>query len=427
MFYKSITIVLLTAFLASPLFSQYAGPINGSKSVLEKAAPESVGIAPDRLKRLDEQMHAFVDNGQISAVQTAIMRRGKLVHFNSYGHQDIDSKKKIQENSIWRIYSMTKPIVSVGLMMLYEEGKFQLNDPLYQYIPELKDMKVHTGGRTTAPAKNPIRVVDILRHSSGFGYGWGPDTYVDSLYKSVNRWALKNNAEFVKSLSELPLYYEPGTGWRYSVSTDVCGYLVEVLSGQPLDEFLKERIFEPLQMTDTHFEVPAEKVDRFVSNYTTTKDGTLKLIDHPAKSRYTKTVTMFSGGGGLVSTTNDYLLFSQMLLNGGELNGHRLLSPKTIELMTKSHTNGISHAGGPIALPGDGNHFGLGFSVVTDLAGTARTGSEGTFGWGGAAGTFFRIDPKEELIYVMMIQLMPYSHLQAREKFQTMVYQAIVE
>jgi len=322
---------------------------------------------------------------------------------------------------------MTKPIVSVGLMMLYEQGEFQLNDPLSKYIPAMEEMMVHVGDGVTKPAENKIRVVDVLRHTTGFGYGWGPNTYVDSLYRTVNRRTLKDNKAFVEKLAKLPLYYEPGQGWRYSVSTDVAGYLIEVISGMPLDKYLEEKILKPLGMNDTHFEVPEDKKDRFLTNYTTNKEGGLQVIDHPSMSRYTKTVTMFSGGGGMVSTTNDYLRFCQMLLNGGEYEGHRYLSPKTIELMTKDHTKGISHAGGPIALPNDGNGFGLGFSMVTDLAPTGITGSEGSYGWGGAAGTVFRIDPKEDLIFVMMIQLMPYNHLQAREKFQTMVYQALVD
>ena len=229
-------------------------------------------------------------------------------------------------------------------------------------------------------------------------------------------------------MSKLPLYHQPGTGWRYSLSTDVAGGLIEVLSGQPLDEFLEERILQPLKMNDTHFEVPDSKDERFVTNYTHKKeDGSLQVIDHPSMSKYCKEVTMFSGGGGLVSTMNDYLRFCQMLLNEGMLDGARLISPKTLELMTGDHTQNTPHAGGPIALPGRGTAFGLGFSVTTDLASTELLGSNGAYGWGGAAGTVFRIDPQENMAMVMMIQVMPYAHLQAREKFQNLVYQAVME
>lgn len=391
------------------------------------SSPESVGISSERLERLDDQMHEFVEKGQLAGVQTAIYRRGKLVHFDTYGLADMGSQKKLESNSLWRIYSMTKPIVSVGLMMLYEQGKFQLNDPLENYIPAFSDMKVYKEGQGVVPAENKIRIIDILRHTSGLGYGWGPNTYVDSVYNSIDKWGLETTGDFSKWLGDQPLYFEPGEGWRYSVSTDVCGHLIEVLSGQPLDEYLKEHIFDPLGMKDTFFEVPKEKKERLVTNYTTEKDESLKVIDHPLFSRFAKRVTHFSGGGGLVSTTDDYLTFCKMLLQGGVFKKKRFLSPKTLELMVADHTKGIQHQGGPILLPASGHGFGLGFTMTNDLAASRITGSKGAFGWGGAAGTYFRIDPKEDLIYIMMIQLMPYNHLQAREKFQTMVYQSLID
>ncbi len=391
-----------------------------------KGTAESVGMSHQRLEKLNARMHEYVNNGELAGVQTAIIRKGKLVHFNTYGYADVDENKELTDDAIWRIYSMTKPIVSVGLMMLHEEGRFQLNDPLEKYIPEFKDMLVYDQEKGLVKANRKIRIIDILRHTSGLGYGWGPKTYVDSIYNSLDKWGLKDTKGFSQWLGSVPLYYQPGEGWRYSVSTDVCGHLIEVISGQPLNEFLQERILEPLSMVDTHFEVPLDKKERFVTNYTHRNDK-LNTIDHPDDSRYTRHVTHFSGGGGMLSTSRDYLRFCQMLLNEGILDGTRILSPKTIQLMTSDHTKGISHAGGPIVLPDSGTGFGLGFAVTTDLAGTAMTGSEGAFGWGGAAGTYFRVDPEEELIYLLMIQLMPYNHLQAREKFQTMVYQAIIE
>ena len=402
-------------------------PIGSAQNGFGVATPESVGMSSERLERLNERMHRFVDEGHLSGIQTAIIRKGRLAHYDTYGYQDLKTKTPLSDQSIWRIYSMTKPIVSVGLMMLYEEGKFQLYDPVAKYIPELAQLTVHKGGQDVQSASNPIRVVDILRHTSGLGYGWGPGSLVDSMYQTVDIWSIKNNADFVKKLAELPLYFEPGTAWRYGVSTDVCGRLIEVLSGQPLDKFLRDRILDPLGMVDTHFEVPDESDARFVTNYTPEKDGTLKVIDHPSQSNYTKEVTFFSGGGGMVSTTHDYLVFCQMLLNGGEWNGTRFLSPKTLELMVSDHTKGLEHHGGPVVLPAMGHGFGLGFTMTEDLAASGITGSQGAYGWGGAAGTYFRIDPEEEMIYVMMIQLMPYNHLQARENFQTMVYQAIVD
>lgn len=386
------------------------------------------GFSKSRLDRLNARMHQYVDNVQIAGVQTAIMRNGELIHSDTYGLSDIEEKKDLEDNSIWRIYSMTKPIVSVGLMMLYEQGKFDLNDPVEDYIPAFKNLQVYDAERKmVVPAKHKITIVDLLTHTSGLGYGWGPNTYVDSIYNSVDKWNMKSTKEFTEWVAGQPLYFEPGTAWRYSVATDVCGHLIEVLSGQLLDEYLEEHILLPLKMYDTSFEVPEDKVDRLVTNYTMTKTGDLAVIDHPKKSRFTSTVTHFSGGGGLLSTTKDYLRFCQMLLNGGRLNGVQILSQKTIQLMTRDHSTEVSHGGGPIDLPGHGNGFGLGFSMITDLAATRALGSEGAYGWGGAAGTYFRIDPKENMIYIMMMQLMPYDHLQARETFQIMVYQALVE
>jgi len=416
--YHKIFIIALSFIINIPVWGQLAFPDTN---------PEAQGMSSARLEKLNHQMHKFVDDGQLSNVQTAIMRNGKLVHFDSYGYCDIDSKKPLGDDALWRIYSMTKPIVSVALMQLYEQGKFQLNDHVYDYIPEFKNLLVHQGGRDTKPIQNHMKIVDLMRHTSGLGYGWGPGTYVDSLYQSGDFWAVENTESFVAQLAKLPLYFEPGTNWRYGVSTDVLGRLVELISGESLDEYLRQHIFKPIGMDDTFFEVPDDKETRFVSNYTTTKDGDLKLVDHPSMSRYCKNVTFFSGGGGLVSSISDYLKFSQMLLDGGIYNEQRILGPKTIELMTADHCKSVTHHGGPVVLPAMGHGFGLGFTMTNDLAESAITGSEGAFGWGGAAGTYFRIDPKENLVYVMMIQLMPYNHLQAREKFQTMVYQAIVD
>ncbi len=411
----------------SDLVAQNAIPTLVPTTSLPSAAPEAVGMSSARLKVMQNRMNEYVDNGQLAGVQTAVIRKGKLVHFDTYGYEDIDTKDPLKDNSIFRIYSMTKPIVSIGLMMLYEEGRFQLNDPLHKYAPEFKEMQVYVGDGKTEAATEPIRIVDVLRHTTGFGYGWGfPPNHVDSLYKEGAK-RVGTNREFLKTMSTLPLYHQPGKAWRYSVSTDVAGALLEIISGQPLDKFLEERILNPLGMKDTHFEVPDAKDERFITNYTHKKDGTLQTIDHPSMSKYCKEVKMFSGGGGLVSTTNDYLRFCQMLLNKGELNGVRLISPKTLELMTSDHTKNTPHAGGPIVLPARGTAFGLGFSVTTDLGATEMLGSVGAYGWGGAAGTYFRIDPQEDLAILMMIQVMPYNHLQARERFHNLVYQAIVE
>lgn len=407
------------------MFSQ----MSYAQMALKLIDPAVAGMSAERLAKLNDRMHQFVDQGQISAVQTLIYRKGQLAHSDIYGYEDVDSKDPIKENSIWRIYSMTKPIVSVGIMQQYEMGKFNLNDPIHKYIPVFKDMKVHKGNHVLEDAENDIKVIDLMRHTSGIGYGWSGG-YVDTLYAAAGSRANSgDNVTFMKELAKLPLYNEPGTVWQYSLSTDVLGHLLEVISGQPLDQYLDEHIFTPLGMDDTFFEVPDDKEDRFVSNYTTNKEsGKLQIIDHPSMSKYCKEVTLFSGGGGLASTAHDYLAFSKMLLNGGTLNGTRILGPKTIDLMTQDHCTETPYSGnGPVVVPTNGHGFGLGFTMTTDLAASASLGSVGSYGWGGAAGTYFRVDPKEEMVYIMMIQLMPYNHLQAREKFQTLVYQAIVD
>lgn len=389
--------------------------------------PDKAGMSEDRLMKLDKRMHQFVDDGQISAIQTLIYRKGEIAHHDIYGMEDIDSNDPIKRNSIWRIYSMTKPLVSIGIMQQYEMGKFELNDPVHKYIPEFKEMKVHKGNHVLEDATRTIKVIDLMRHTSGIGYGWSGG-YVDTLYAQAgSRASSKTNADFVKTLATLPLYNEPGTRWQYGLSTDVLGYLLEVISGQPLDEYLDEHIFTPLGMDDTFFEVPDDKEDRFVTNYTTNKEGKLQVIDHPSMSNYCKEVTLFSGGGGLVSTADDYLAFCKMLLNQGSVNGNTIIGSQTLELMTKDHAGDTPYGSGPVILPARGHGFGLGFTVTTDLAASQSLGSLGSYGWGGAAGTYFRVDPEEDLIYIMMMQLMPYNHLEAREKFQTLVYQAIVD
>ena len=410
------------------LFFLFAIGFTFSQQKIITESPESVGFSSQRLKRLNYKMHKFVDDGKISSVQTAIIRRGKLIHFDTYGYSDIDSKMPLKENSIFRLASMTKPIVSVALMMLYEDGKFHLDDPLEKYIPWFKNPKIMDSKGTITPAKNKIKIIDLLRHTSGIGSDGGIG-YINSLYKDINRRKQENNKILVKKISELPLYFEPGTRWKYGLSTTVCGYLIEVLSGIPLDKYLENKIFKPLGMKDTFFEVPGNKYNRFVTSYTIDKNQMLKVLDHPSSSFWTKKVTLFRGGGGLVSTTKDYLIFCQMLLNNGEYNKVKILGRKTIELMTSNHTlyTPSFDGKGILSIPNFGKGFGLGFSVVTNPAETKILNSKDTYGWGGAFGTYFQIDPKEKLIYVIMIQRRPHGSLKLREYFQNLVYQSIID
>ncbi|QLG44603.1 serine hydrolase domain-containing protein [Costertonia aggregata] len=385
--------------------------------------PESVGMSSERLRQMDSCLHKIVDVGELAGIQTAVLRKGKLVHFDTYGYADLENKKPLSPNSIYRIFSMTKPIVSVALMQLYEEGKFQLNDPVHSYIPEFENMKVYSGQDGLRAAKNPIRIIDLLRHTSGIGYGRSENTYINELYTQAQITNSNNLKQFVTKLSKLPLYFEPGTNWLYGHSTDVCGYLVEVLSGEPLNQYLDTHILTPLLMTDTHFELPKDKIDRLTVGYRVGENGRLVVAENPEESRFVKETTLFLGGGGLVSTMHDYLQFCRMLLNDGTLNGVKILKPETLVLMTKDHLNEVrEHQELPLHLMLGETGFGLGFSI----AAYEPSGNRGVYGWGGAVGTYFRIDPKQELAYVLMIQLSPYRPLRLRERFPELVNKAIL-
>ena len=402
-------------------------------------SPESQGFSSKRIYKLNSSMKDYVDNGKISCVQTAIMRNGKIIHFNSYGYSDLKTKELIDEKSIFRIYSMTKPIVSIALMMLYEEGKFLLDDPIEKYIPEFKNMKYYDG-ENIVKSNSKIKIIDLLRHTSGIGYGWGYDK-VDYFYKYkvTPHEQFKNinsSKELIKKIASIPLYFEPGKYWKYGLSTNVCGYLVELISNESLDVFLKKRLFNPLGMNDTYFNLPKNKLGRLIKNYTSDSDGKLIELDDYLTTRHDKNLDWFDGGGGLVSTSMNYLRFCQMLLNMGELDNKRILSPKTVEFIVSNHTIGIEPfkpiivgigGGSRSYLPDEGSAFGLGFSITENVAKSMILGSKGTYGWSGAAGTYFRIDPKENLIYLLMIQQQPHSYIKIRDYFQKLVYQSIID
>ena len=379
---------------------------------IDKENVKQYGFSQKKLIILDSVMRSYVDNKDFSAIQTAIVKNGKIIHFDNYGYSEISSKKPLDENDIFRIASMTKPIVSVALMMLYEEGKFKLDDPLYKFIPEFKNMTVKKG-KKEKPIKNHIKVIDILRHSAGFGFK-GPEGYRKSIGMNLE--------EFVKESIKTPLSYEPGTQWRYSYSTDICGYLVEVLSGLTLDKFLKTRIFDPLKMNDTFFELPKEKINRFTTLYNKEKNGELNVFDSPSESPFTDNVTLFSGAGGLLSTTSDYLIFCQMLLDGGVYNDMKLIKSSTLDLMLEDHADGLKYKG---FVFGKKKGFGLGFEVVNKT--DTKFGSKGTYGWGGMFGTYYRIDPVENMIFIYMTQSFETYKLKLADKFRDLVYDSILE
>jgi CubicO group peptidase (beta-lactamase class C family) len=403
------------------------------------------------LDRLENHLKArYVDAGRFPGTQVLIYRRGKVVHSTVQGYADLERKVPVKDDTIFRIYSMTKPITSVAFMMLFEEGRVALDEPVHKYIPEWKNLGVFQAGTypafLTRPPTRPMQIVDLLRHTSGLTYGFQQRSNVDAAYRERKIGEVEKAGTLqtmVDDLAKIPLEFSPGEGWNYSVSTDVLGYLIGKISGMPFEQFLKERIFNPLGMDDTDFFVPAEKAHRLAACYSADpgggfnplaadRKGTLTLQDDPATSSFLSPPSFISGGGGLCSTAADYLTFCRALLNGGELGGVRLLGPKTLKLMTSNHLPGgrdltelsrslFSEA----TLAGVG--FGLGFAVTMTPALTLLSGSPGEYYWGGAATTSFFIDPAEELITIFMTQVLPSSAYPVRRELRTMVYAAITD
>ena len=415
-------------------------------------APSSdiAGMSKAALKRVDDHIRRnYIEAGRYAGADFLVYRRGEIVHRAVQGLADLERQAPIKENTIFRIYSMTKPITSVAFMMLVEEGRVALEEPVHKYIPEWKNLGVYLAGTApaflTKPPARPMLIVDLLRHTSGLTYGFQLRTNVDAAYREKNIGGVELSGtlrSMIEELAGIPLEFSPGEAWNYSISTDVIGYLIEKISDRPLDQFLEERIFRPLGMTDTGFSVPAEKAGRLAACYAANPQGAttfvgarpvgLTLQDDPAKSVYLKPPSFLSGGGGLCSTTSDYLTFCRALLNGGEINGVRLIGPKTLALMTSNHLPGgrdlpalsrslFSEA----AYNGIG--FGLGVSVTMDPAQTLIAGSAGEYAWGGAASTAFWIDPAEELITIFMTQLLPSSAYPIRRELRSMVYAAITD
>ncbi len=395
-------------------------------------SPENVGMSTARLERVSRWAQRYVDEGKLSGILAMIARKDKVCYSQTFGHRDRENGLAMEHDTLLRIYSMTKPITSVAVMMLYEEGCFQLDDPVSRFIPELDGLKVCTGedarGPTTVGQSTPISVRHLLTHTAGLSYGFHPGSAVDRLYQNANVLDPASTLEeMVHKLSQLPLAHEPGSVWRYSVATDVLGYLVEVVSGEAFDNFLAHRVFEPLGMVDTGFYVREDQLDRFAQLYGPGENGSMAPMESPLLGRFTRECALLSGGGGLVSTAGDYMRFCRMLLRGGELDGERLLSPRTVEMMSMNH---LHESLLPMKMGDhtmDGYGFGLGFSVLTNLRDAGVLGSVGDYAWGGAASTKFWIDPQQELIGVLMTQFMPNDYYPIRNEFQVLVNQAIVE
>jgi CubicO group peptidase (beta-lactamase class C family) len=421
----------LTAALALPSAAAQARPrpaaAASAAAPLPLATPESQGMSRTRLERTHVEVRRLVDEGKHAGIATLVARNGRVVDLYSYGKASLEPDQPMQQDTIFRIYSMSKIVSSVAALILLEEARFKLDDPVGGYLPELARMKVFTGGTKEKPlladAQKPITIESLLTHSSGLIYGFGNGP-LDQLYRDAKLEESASLADFVTRVSKLPLAHEPGEKWSYGLSTDVLGALVEKVSGQSFGGFLEERVFRPLKMSDTGFSVPEAKRSRLATIYEKGEDGKLK----PAKPGFAikpdAGPKLEAGGAGLFSTLGDYARFMQMLLNGGELEGTRLLSRKTVELMMENHLAGMAR---PTISGNEFEGFGLGGGVRVDLARGPLPGSLGAFGWDGAATTRARIDPKERLLMLVFTQHFPYDEHGLFWRFSTLVYSAIAD
>ncbi len=396
---------------------------------------EAVGLSGERLARIDGWMDRWVSEEKLAGISVLVQRRGEVAYRRCAGLADRERGVAMAPDTVLRVYSMTKPLTSVAVLMLYEEGRFLLDAPVSRFLPEFADMRVAVDGdpQRTEPASRPITVHDLLTHTSGLTYGFMQATGVDALYRDGGvdfQTSDASLAEVVQRAAALPLLAQPGTAWNYSIATDVLGRLVEAVSGQPFGDFLLERVIRPLGMTDTGFSVPEAALPRFAALYGRGEDGRATLLEDPRDSRFGAPRRICSGGGGLVSTMGDYLRFCRLMLNRGELDGVRLLGSKTVALMTSNHLRGDMAAMGQARFSEssyEGIGFGLGFSVMLDPARAQILGTPGEYAWGGAASTGFWIDPAEEMAVLLLTQLLPSSTYPLRQELRVLTYGAIVD
>jgi CubicO group peptidase (beta-lactamase class C family) len=391
-------------------------------------AAESVGFSSDRLDRIAPAMQRYIDQGKLAGTLTLVARNGKIVYLNAQGMQDKEAGIAMTEDTIFRIYSMTKPVTAVAAMTLWEQGKFHMFDPIAKYLPELANMKVYVSGSgddmIVEDAKSPIRIIDLFMHTSGFSYGFS-NSEVDKLYqKMLSKPDELNRDNILTKFAELPLTHQPGTAWNYGVSTDIIGFLVEKLSGKKLGEYMQETIFRPLGMKDTGFYVPADKVDRLTQIYTADKTGQTIVMEKEPVGDFMSDPKIHNAGGGLVSTMQDYFTFAQMMLNGGEINGVRILGRKTVEYMSSNH---LPKKLIPYSKTSQGEGYGLAMSVTVDPEMAGFMTSKGDFGWGGAASTYFRVDPEEQIVMISMAQFVPIGFHRYHDDFRNLVYQALID
>lgn len=418
--YRLALTICFTTVLCSPLWA----------SSLPVATCQEVGLDSQVVAKLDTALQSFIDEQKRAGFVVAVVRRGKVVYHRSLGMQDIATKKPMTQDTIFRIYSMTKPITSVAAMILYDRGLLKLDTPVGEIVPEFADLEVvvdpYAEEVETVKVESPMTVLDLFRHTAGLTYGFFSNTNVDKLYRKAfnNPPPDANLHAMATAMGDLPLLYQPGSKWHYSYATDILGHVVERLSGQPLDVFLAQNIFKPLGMTDTGFYVSEAELERFATNYGPQKEGGLKVIDAPQTSRFAERGTLFSGGGGLVSTSSDYIRFCLMLLNNGTWNGQQILKPETVALMTRNH---LPPALMPIAFGKNKRHgvgFGLGFSVRVQQSDWEPASRTGEYGWGGAASTHFWISPEDEIAVVVLSQYMPYND-QVERELKPIIYDAL--
>tara|TARA_B100001179_G_scaffold42075_1_gene27717 strand:- start:3283 stop:4515 length:1233 start_codon:yes stop_codon:yes gene_type:complete len=397
------------------------------------------GFSVDRLEHLTAHLDKYVDDGRFPGCSCLVTRHGEEAYFHAFGRRDVDRGLAMERDTVVRIYSMSKPITSVALMMLYEEGKFQLDDPVSKFIPRWSDLNVYEHGENetmvTSPMTVPLTVKHLLTHTSGLTYGFMNSHPVDAMYRNASIGGDRQGStleDMIDDLAGIPITFTPGSRWNYSVATDVCGYLVQLFSDTDLDVFVRERITEPLEMNDAGYQVRSSSKDKFAACYRYKRGGGFELQDDPTTSPYHQRPTFLSGGGGMVATVDDYGRFAQMLLNRGELDGHRILGRKTVEYMATNHMPGnvdLAAMGQPVFSETSyhGIGFGLGFSVVLDPAAAGVLDSPGEFAWGGAASTYFWVDPLEDMTVVFLTQLLPSSTHPIRRELKTLIYQAIVD
>ncbi|HEV2498764.1 MAG TPA: serine hydrolase domain-containing protein [Terriglobia bacterium] len=435
-FLHSMLIMFAAAALVWATMPGIAQAVRNQSQDIETASPEAEGFSSQRLERLDAAMQGVVDRKHVSGVVIALARHGKVVEFKSFGKKDMTTGTPMTDNTIFRVFSMSKPITSTAMMILYEEGKWNPEDPIAKYIPEFAHLKVfagydRSGKMILEDPVHPPTMRELMTHTAGFTYGFFANDPVDKMYLEQHVLESSSLQEMIDKLAKIPLLYQPGTEWVYSLSVDIQGYLVQKLSGMPLPDFMRERIFEPLGMKDTGFYVPADKWSRLATLYGVSKDGALIPYSGPLNIDFSKPPSLPSGGGGLVSTASDYLRFAQMLLNGGELDGARILASPTVKLMSSNHLHanlmtgqfgiGVQHI-----RPGFG--YGYDMAVFTDPALADNPVGKGTFLWDGAAGTWFWVDPQYDIVFVGMIQRMGSSPAMPNMEVlsRATVYQALV-